>query len=101
MPRLRDERSGAVVSVPEEKVQRLGPNWVRIDGSSAAEDAASVFAEMTVADLSAEIDRRNEGRDDDAQIVPEGAKKAYLVAALIADDAATEPEAATEPDATN
>lgn len=43
---------------------------------------------MTVADLKADIDRRNEGRADDAKIVPvPPGNKADLVAALVSADA--------------
>lgn len=45
------------------------------------------YASWKVADLKAEIDERNEERDDDHQISSEG-KKADLVAALVADDEA-------------
>jgi len=31
MPRLRNETTGAVVSVPDEKVARLGSGWVEVD----------------------------------------------------------------------
>lgn len=41
----------------------------------------------TVEDLKAEIDKRNEGRDDDKKLSKSG-KKAELLAALAADDAA-------------
>jgi hypothetical protein len=55
--------------------------------------------ELTVAELRAEIERRNEGRDEDSQISTAG-RKADLVEALKADDAASEatggPSAATE-----
>jgi hypothetical protein len=37
MPRLRDVLSGAIVSVPDEKVARLGSGWVLIDTSDEAE----------------------------------------------------------------
>lgn len=37
-------------------------------------------------DLKKEIDKRNEDREDDAKIVPEGSKRADLVAALEEDD---------------
>jgi hypothetical protein len=40
-----------------------------------------------VADLKAEVERRNEGRDEADLIAPEGTKKADLIAALEADDA--------------
>lgn len=53
------------------------------------------YASMTVADLKAEIGKRNADREDDAQLAVDG-KKADLVAVLEADDEpATEP--ATEP----
>jgi hypothetical protein len=41
---------------------------------------------LTVADLKAEIEKRNEGRDDDTKVSADG-KKVDLVAALVADDA--------------
>lgn len=31
MPRLRNEATGAVVSVPQEKVERLGPGWAPVE----------------------------------------------------------------------
>ncbi|HET6816881.1 MAG TPA: hypothetical protein VFH66_06605 [Mycobacteriales bacterium] len=46
------------------------------------------YSKQKVADLQAEIDRRNEGRDEADQIAPEGEKKADLIAALEADDEA-------------
>lgn len=46
------------------------------------------IGEMTAAELKAEVERRNEGRDEDARIVPDGTKKADLLTALVADDAA-------------
>jgi hypothetical protein len=50
-------------------------------------DGGSSLADMTVADLKAELERRNEGRDEADLIAPEGTKKADLIAALEADDA--------------
>ena len=49
-------------------------------------DGGKTLADLTVAELKAEVERRNEGREDDALIVPEGTKKADLLAALEADD---------------
>lgn len=46
----------------------------------------SGYGGMTVADLKATIDQRNADRAEADQIAPEGAKKADLVAALLADD---------------
>lgn len=56
----------------------------------AAEDAAEGGGATppTNAELEAEIARRNEGRAEDKLIKPAGTKKAELVAALEADDAA-------------
>lgn len=41
---------------------------------------------MKVDDLKAAIDERNEGRDESDVIVPDGTRKADLIAALVADD---------------
>lgn len=47
---------------------------------------AKALDAMTAAELKDELERRNEGRDEDARIVPESTKKADLLAALAADD---------------
>lgn len=52
----------------------------------AEREGAVEAEELSAADLKAEIDRRNEGRDDDAKIKPEGRSKAAMQAALKADD---------------
>lgn len=49
--------------------------------------AEDPFKGATIADLTAEIDKRNEGREADKQIAPKGTKREDLVAALVADDA--------------
>lgn len=54
----------------------------------AAQDEG--YEALYVADLTAEIDRRNEGRDEADRITPAGAKKADLIQALEADDRTTE-----------
>jgi len=84
---------------PKEYADQItNPNaWV---GGGGADDAASSgdggqeseetpYSKRTKAELQEEIDRRNEGRDDEDLIEPEGTKNADLVAALEADDAAT------------
>lgn len=86
MVRLTNE-AGAIVDVPEEKVARLGPAWTRIDESAAA--AAEGYGGWKVAELKAEVERRNEGRAEDSLILPEGKTRADLIAALEADDEAT------------
>lgn len=50
------------------------------EGLAPAED-------LSAADLKAEIDRRNEGRDEADLIKPDGRSKAAMSAALAADDA--------------
>jgi len=45
------------------------------------------FKGVTIPDLTAEIEKRNQGRDEDKKIAPKGTKREDLVAALVADDA--------------
>lgn len=52
-------------------------------------DGGKSIQDMTKAELQAEIDRRNEGREDDAKLSRSG-NKDDLLAALEADDADTE-----------
>lgn len=54
---------------------------------SGHDPASKAIADMLLDELRAEIDRRNEGRADADLIVPDGTKKAELLAALEADDA--------------
>ena len=81
MSRFRNKNTGVTVSVADEKDHRF----------TAAEwepaNAAPKAKEPTVAELRAEIDRRNEGRDEADQLSTDG-KKADLIATLEADDAA-------------
>lgn len=64
------------------------------DGHGEADDEDSPEAEdysgkeWTVDALTAEIDARNDERDEDDQIVPDTGKKADLIQALLDDDAA-------------
>jgi len=98
------------VSVAEAKADRLGPQFSKpgAAGKSSGDESYDLIAmmkasdaetarrneasddddgyeAMKVADLHAEIDRRNEGRDE-ADLIPGDGKKADLVAALEADD---------------
>lgn len=57
------------------------------DDTSTA-DAGTNYASMKVADLKSEIEKRNEGRDDDALLSTEG-NKGELVKVLEADDNAS------------
>lgn len=61
--------------------------WATGD-ESVPEPEASPYDSMKPAELKAEVERRNAGRDADVQIEPDGKSAAALVAALKADDAA-------------
>lgn len=63
----------------------------RRKATQPAEPEGPTYGALTNANLTAEIDRRNEGRDEADQIVPDGAKKADLIRALEADDTTTQP----------
>lgn len=78
---------GVRVSVDDSKVDRLlasGSYARESDGASK-----SPYASMKVDELKAEIDSRNQGRDEADRLSAEG-KKADLVAALDADDASSD-----------
>lgn len=76
--------NGAVVEVPEEKVERLRRmGFLPVDESDAPESEG--YAAMKVDELKAEIESRNEDRDADDLLSTEG-RKADLVATLEADD---------------
>lgn len=81
MSRFQNIKTGSVVSVADEKDHRFSPLEWRPAGDGEG------YAALKVADLRAEIERRNEGRDD-ADLLPLEGKKADLVAVLDADDAA-------------
>ncbi|MET7867977.1 SAP domain-containing protein [Micromonospora taraxaci] len=87
MGRFVNSENGVVVSVADHKNERFAsPLWEAHTGSESA-PAAEGYDAMTVPKLKAEIDRRNEGRDEADRVSSEG-KKADLVAALEADDTA-------------
>lgn len=98
--------NGAQASVPEAVLKRAGdkikvledqpaldhrgrPSPVKFPQAteplSPGKDPAQVYADMSAADLRAEIDRRNDGRDGDP--LSKGGSKDDMVAALTADDA--------------
>jgi hypothetical protein len=55
--------------------------------ASNSKAAPEPYKGVSVADLKAELDKRNEGREDDAKIVPaEPGNRPEIVAALVADD---------------
>ncbi len=87
MARLRNINSGAVVSCSDETAARMGSEWVPFDGATKT-DSGNEYAGQKVAELKAEIESRNEGREEDALISLEG-NKAALIAALEADDASS------------
>lgn len=69
------------------------------DSEPVADDAPEVsYKKWKKADLLAEIAARNEGRDEDEMIKPESDKNEALVAALEADDLASETTAGDAPD---
>ena len=83
MARYVHKVSGARVQVRDDKV--MDSSWDPYDGSTSNQGAEGYEA-MKVADLKAEIERRNEGRED-ADLLTADGKKADLVAVLQADDA--------------
>lgn len=66
------------------------PKYTKLLGDHLFGDAEQVespdYSKLTVNKLNAEIDDRNEDRDEADKIVPDGATKPHLVAALEADD---------------
>lgn len=87
MPRLRNVRTGALVSCSHETAARLGSEWELIEASGSNNEPKGVSATITIAELKAEIDLINAEREDDLKIVPVSNKKADLIAALEADKA--------------
>lgn len=85
MSRFKNTKTGIVVSVADDKDARFTNGWQAIDGS-ASSPAAEGYESLKVADLKAEIESRNEGREEADLLSAEG-KKADLIAALEADDA--------------
>ena len=80
MARYTHKVTGARVEVRDDKV--MDSSW-QPEGS----DSGDGYQSMRVAELRAEIDRRNEGRDE-ADLLSADGRKPDLVAALEADDAA-------------
>lgn len=69
---------GLIEVVPEPKAEAL---QIELAGEGA-------YTGVAVKDLKSEIDKRNEGREDDKKIVPaEPGNRPEIVAALLADDA--------------
>ena len=83
MGRFRNTTTGVTVSVADAKGDRFGAGWERLDA------AAPKTKPATVAELRAEIERRNEGRDE-ADLLPIDGKKADLLAVIEADDEPSE-----------
>lgn len=82
-----DVPAWAEKAITNPKVWADGPKADK--GGDAGQGAGdSVYADLKAADLKAEIERRNDGREDDAKITPASNKNADLIAALEADDAA-------------
>lgn len=91
---VRDEGGQPVALLEGQEV----PEWARelvhaddLEGGDAADDSSAGvdYESKTKPELQAEIDKRNEGREDDAKIVADApGNKPDLVKALAADDAA-------------
>lgn len=79
---LLRHRNGTLLTVPDEKAERLLRNRDFTVASQQPEQTTD-YGVMTVSELKDEIARRNEGRDEP---IPATGKKADLVAALEADD---------------
>ena len=62
--------------------------WEGGDAADAGESESGGYESLTKAQLVEEIEKRNEGRDDETKVSPSGTNKPDLVAALVADDAA-------------
>lgn len=76
--------TGVVVDVADAKDGRfVAPLWQPYDGTDGA--GVDGYEAMRVPELKAEIERRNEGRDEAARVPAEG-RKPDLIAALKADD---------------
>ncbi|MEU7677874.1 SAP domain-containing protein, partial [Micromonospora taraxaci] len=85
MGRFVNTENKVVVSVADDKdVRFASPLWEAYDGSDPG-PAAEGYEAMKVADLKAEIERRNQGRDEAGRVSSEG-RKPDLIAALKADD---------------
>ena len=85
MGRFVNTETKVVVSVADDKDERFAsPLWEAYDGSESSQGGEGYEA-MKVAELRAEIERRNADRDE-ADQVPSDGKKADLVAALQLDD---------------
>lgn len=80
MARYTHKVSGARVEVRDDKV--MDSSWELVDDAANGVDG---YSAMKVADLKAEIERRNEGRDE-ADRLPDDGRKADLIAVLEADD---------------
>jgi hypothetical protein len=96
MSRFRNLKTGVVVSVADNKDSRFASGWESYNGESVE---ATGYQDMKIADLKAELERRNAERDEDGQIQVEGTGKNGAVlgkdiaAALEADDAASDDDA--------
>lgn len=81
MSRFKNVSTGAIFSVDDSKDHRYGgPGYT---DPNAPEPTP--YDDLKAADLKAEIDERNDGREDDAKMSSQGSK-ADLIALLVADD---------------
>lgn len=85
MGRFKNTATGVVFSVDDSKDARYAglPGYEDPEGADAPEPGP--YDGLKLDELKAEIEKRNEGREDDAKVSTAG-KKADLAAALVADD---------------
>jgi hypothetical protein len=76
--------------IADEQIKRLTERGLiqKVKTKAKVEEPdEGVYKGVSVKDLKAEIDKRNEGREDDAKVAPaEPGNRPEIVAALIADD---------------
>jgi hypothetical protein len=83
---LRNPETGDTWAAPNKLVEHYrSKGWTLADSVAESGDAGP-YADQTVTQLRDEISTRNTARAAEKAIHPDGAKKADLIAALVADD---------------
>ena len=89
------EKAAQALSDANEVIEELRARVAELEGDAAGDgdatggDEKGAYDDLTVVALKEEIDKRNEGRADEAKLSKSG-DKAALVAVLVADDKAQE-----------
>lgn len=90
---IRDaELSGVEIKWPDSEFSEEDAETGAESDEQESEEEEVDYSDLTVPELKAEIDARNDGREDDDKIAPASSKKDDLVAALEADDEDDEDE---------